>query len=275
MMAKPLDLFNFQDYRGYLSAWLEEARRKRTANLSRLAEKIGVHTSFLAHVLSGAKNLSFEQAAEVSDVCQHSPIEREYFFALLQIERAGTSKLKKYWQEKRNAILNERKNVRSRVGEHHELTDQERAIFYSSWMYVAIYTATAIEDGQTVDQIAGLFRLPTGKAREILDFLVQVRICDFDKGRYKMGRAVVFIPNSSPLVVKHHTNWRLKAMHRMDEREDAELFFTCPMSIAREDFPKIRELFTSAIEEALAICKDSKAEEVVNLNIDFFRGIRN
>ena len=76
-MAKSLDIFTFHDYRAYLSAWLEDARARRTSNLTRLAEQIGVHTSFLAHVLGGQKNLSFEQAAEVSEALQHTALERE------------------------------------------------------------------------------------------------------------------------------------------------------------------------------------------------------
>jgi hypothetical protein len=43
------------------------------------------------------------------------------------------------------------------------------------------------------------------------------------------------------------------------------------MSMAKKDFDKIRELMASAIQQSLKICKDSPAEEVVCLNIDFFR----
>lgn len=272
-MAKPLDIFSFKDYRAYLVGWLEEARAQKKSNLSRLAEAIGVHTSFLAHVLSGTKNLSFEQAAEVSEAFGHTDLEREYFFALLQIERAGSQKLKKYWQEKRADILKRREALRSRVGEHHELSYQDRAVYYSSWIYAAVFVSTDIEGGQTLEQVAARFRLSRAKASEILQFLVRTGICVLEGSRYKMGKAVVYLPNDSPLVVKHHTNWRIRAMQKMDNREATELFFTSPMSISVADFAKVREVFAKAIEEAMAICKDSKSEEVVNLNIDLFRSV--
>ncbi|MGZ3706002.1 MAG: DUF4423 domain-containing protein, partial [Bdellovibrionota bacterium] len=202
----------------------------------------------------------------------HSPHEREYFFALLQIERAGTAKLRKYWQEKRAAILKEREGVKSRVGEHHELTDEERAIFYSSWIYVAVFVATDIGGGQTLEQIAERFALPRQRAAEVLDFLVRTGVCLRMGSLYRMGKSVVYLTNESPLVVKHHTNWRLRALQKMDTREPTELFYTSPMSMARADVARVRELLAKAIEESLAICRDSKSEEVVNLNIDFFRG---
>lgn len=270
-MAKPLDLFAFQDYRAYLHAWLEAAREKKSSNLSRLAEAIGVHTSFLAHVLSGAKNLSFEQAAEVSEVLGHTALERELFFALLQLERAGTPKLRKYWQEKRQAVLKEREHVRSRVGEHKTLSAEDHAVFYSSWLYGAIYVATDIGGGQTLEQIAERFRLTRARAQEVLEFLCRTGVCTQKGGRYSMGPAVVYLTNDNPLVVKHHANWRLRALQRLDTREESELFYTSPMSMSKADAARVRELLAKAIEESLAICKDSKSEEVVTLNIDYFR----
>lgn len=269
-MDKSSDLFSFHDYREYLKAWLEQAREKKSSNLTRLAEALGVHTSFLAHVLAGNKNLSFEQATELSDYLGHTHLEREYFFAILQIERAGSSKLKKYWSEKRQSIIEDRQKLGSRVGVHHELSAEDRAIFYSSWLYVAIFVSTAIEDKQTLDQIAERFHLTREKTQNILTFLVQAGICEFVKDSYRMGKSVVYLTNDSPLVVKHHTNWRMRAIQKMDTREDEEIFFTSPMSMSRQDFSRVREIFSKAIQEAHAICKDSKAEEVVCLNIDLF-----
>lgn len=270
-MDKSLDIFGFSDYRIYLKGWLEEARGSGTSNLSRVAGAIGVHTSFLGHVLSGVKNLSFEHATELSEVLNHTTLEREYFFTLLQIERAGSQKLKKYWQEKQQAILKERTTVKSRVGKHSELSAEDRAIFYSSWIYVSVFVATAISEGQTLDQISELFGLTRGKADEILTFLTKTGICSREGTTYKMGSSVVFLANESPLVVKHHTNWRMKAIQKMDTREPSELFFTSPMSMSATDFEKIRKILSQSIESTLKICRDSPAEEVVCLNIDFFK----
>lgn len=272
-MSKHIDLFSFSDYRRYIREWLEQARTQKTSNLSRMALAISVHTSFLAHVLGGAKNLSQEQAAEMSEFLGHTHLEREYFFSLLQIERAGSVKLKKYWTERRHSILSEREKVRSRVGVHHELSEEDRAIFYSSWIYVAVYVATGIDDGQSLEQIADIFRLTREKAETILEFLVRTGVCERVGSIYKMGKSVVYLTNDSPLVVKHHTNWRLRAMQKMDTRESTELFFTSPMSMSKEDFARIREILAKSIESALAICKDSPAEEVVCLNIDLFRSV--
>ncbi|HEY8270608.1 MAG TPA: hypothetical protein VIG33_06935 [Pseudobdellovibrionaceae bacterium] len=43
------------------------------------------------------------------------------------------------------------------------------------------------------------------------------------------------------------------------------------MSISKKDFEVLREKFNLAIKEVVDIAKESAAEEIVCLNIDFFR----
>mgnify|MGYP003396198606 CR=1 FL=1 len=73
------------------------------------------------------------------------------------------------------------------------------------------------------------------------------------------------------LVVKHHTNWRMRAIQKMDTREASELFFTSPMSMSKADVARVREIFAKSIQETIDICRDSPAEELVCLNIDLFK----
>ena len=132
-----------------------------------------------------------------------------------------------------------------------------------------------INDGQSLDQLADHFALSRDKAQNIMTFLVKTGICELSGSIYKMGKSVVYLTNDSPLVVKHHTNWRMRAIQKMDSREEEEIFFTSPMSMSKTDFLKIRDLLSKSIQSALEICKDSDAEDVVCLNIDFFRSQAN
>ncbi len=270
-MDHGLDVFGFTDYRVYLRKQIEFLKHSGISNLSKIATAVGVHPSYLGHVMTGTKNLNFDQAKDLADVLKMTPLEQEYFFTLVHLDRAGTQKAKKYWLIKKEEILAERTKVKSRVGEHTELSDHDRAIFYSSWIYVAVFSATFIENGQTLDQVANRFQISRLKTEEILDFLVRTGICERNGAKYKPGTTFVYIGNDSPFVVKHHTNWRMKAIQKMDSRESQELFFSSPMSMSLEDFAQIREILAKGIQKSLEICKDSPAKEVVCLNIDLFR----
>jgi uncharacterized protein (TIGR02147 family) len=271
-MSKILNLFDYSDYREFVKNWLSEAKKAKTANLSDLAQCAQVHTTFMSQVLSGLKNLSLEQALAIAGKIGLSKLERNYFFCLIQLDRAGTPALREYWQDQKKIIETEKNKMSSRVGEHHELSDQERAIFYSSWIYVAIFVATSLNNGQSLSEISDYFQISREKTEEILNFLVKTGVCYFEDGFYKMGKTIIHVPDESPFVVKHHMNWRLKAMQKMDTRSKQDIFFTSPMSLSKADRKKVREIFAHAIQRTLEICKDSPAEEVICLNIDFFSG---
>lgn len=272
-MAKSLNIFDFSDYRRFLKGWVEAAKEAKTSNLSRLAEVAQVHPTFLSHVLAGTKELSLEQAALISTHIGLTKLEQEYFFVIIQLDRAGNQNLKKYWLDKKTEIESEKNKLSQRFEKHRQLTSEQRAIFYSSWIYAAIWSSTAIDNGQNLSQISTLFQLSREKTEDILSFLIQTGLCNEASEIYSLGETHVHVPNESPFVVKHHINWRIKAIQQMDNRDKAELFFTAPMSIAKKDFELIREKLNLAVKEVVDIAKVSSAEEVVCLNIDFFRAI--
>jgi len=271
MKAKQLNVFDFSDYRKYLKSWIQEARREKRSNLSRLAAQAKVHPTFFSQMLAGTKQLSLEQAAELSLVFAHTELERDYFFLLVQEDRAGNPALRGYWREKKAALLEEKNKLSRRFEPHHTLTDSQRALFYSSWIYLAAWVSTDIDGGQTLEQVAERFGLSRKKAQGILSFLLEIGACGEKGGRYSLQMSHIHVGNESPFVTKHHSNWRVKALERMDFRQPEELFFTAPLSLSRKDFLQIREKLNVLAAEVVALAKESRAEDVFCLNVDFFR----
>ena len=270
-MDKVPNVFEFSDYRLYVKSWLEYSKAMKGLNLTKLAEVIQVHPTFLSHVLGGTKDLSLEQAALISQHFAHTRLEQEFFFIILQLNRAGTPLLKGMLLKRKKEIEGEKNKLTSRFQKHKQLSDEQRAIFYSSWIYVAIWAATGIGQGQTLSSIATMFSITRTKAEELLSFLTQTGLCREKNDVFTPGEMHVHVPNESPFVVKHHTNWRIKAVQRMDNRDSSELFFSAPMSLGKREFEIIREKLNGVIKEVVDVVKDSEAEEVVCLNIDFFK----
>lgn len=270
-MSNSLNIFEFSDYRIFIKSWIEDAKAKKLSNLSRLAEVAQVHPTFLSHILTGNKEISLEQAVLIGDHIGLTKLERDYFFIIINLDRAGNQKLKLYWSEKKKEIEAEKNKLSQRFEKHRSLSVEQRAIFYSSWVYAAVWSSTGIDEGQTLQQVVERFDLSREKASEILSFLTQTGLCNLKNEIYSVGEIHVHVSNESPFVVKHHTNWRIRAIDKMDSRDSSELFFTAPMSIARKDFEVIREKLNMAIKEVVNVAKDSPAEEIVCLNIDFFK----
>lgn len=270
-MDKILNIFEFSDYRSYLNDWLTAAKSQKTFNLSRLAEVASVHPTFLSHILAGTKHLSLEQATLLSEHFGHTKLEQDYFIILINLDRAGNEPLRKYWLEKKSQIEFQKNKLGQRFEKHRELTQEQRAEFYSSWIYVAVWVATAVENKQSISQIAERFKISREQAETVLMFLAEAGMCVEKEGYFSMNESHVHVPNESFFVTKHHMNWRMKAIQKMDTRAESELFFTAPMSIAKKDFLLIREKVTRMIKEIVDTAKDSQAEDVVCLNIDFFK----
>jgi hypothetical protein len=89
-------------------------------------------------------------------------------------------------------------------------------------------------------------------------------------GIYKLGKENTFLDKSSPFLVKHHSNWRIKAIQRSEELTERELMFTVPLSVSKKDFALIREEIVKLISRIGGVVKESEAEELAVFQADFF-----
>lgn len=270
-MSKYTNIFDFSNYRLFVKSWLNLAKSNRSSNLTKLSAVIQVHPTYLSQVLNGSKDLSLEQAALMSRHFSLTKLEQEYFFILIQIDKAGSHILKEILIAKKIEIEREKNKLSKRFNEHKQLTDEHKAIFYSNWLYLAIWAATSLGSGKKIEEIMKMFSITADKANETLSFLVQVGICVENKGVFSPGDVHIHVTNESPFVVKHHTNWRMKSIQKMDFREDSELFFSGPMSISKKDFSLVREKLNIVIKEVVSVVSASNPEDLVCLNIDLFK----
>jgi hypothetical protein len=206
----------------------------------------------------------------LSDYLALGALETDYFILMIQIERAGTSKLKTYYREKLEALKKESLQVAKRIQQDRKMSDLERSIFYSSWLYTAIRLFSSVGEGQTVDTVVERFDIPRPRAVEVLRFLSETGLCMEEGGVYRIGAQRTHVEKGSPFLLKHHSNWRIRAIEHSEGLSDEELLFTAPFSVARKDFAKFREQLLEVIKSISDQVKNSPAEEVACLNIDMF-----
>jgi hypothetical protein len=80
-----------------------------------------------------------------------------------------------------------------------------------------------------------------------------------------------YVRASSPLVKRHHVNWRLKAIEHYEKLSDSELGFTAPLTISKKDFDIVREEILKFIQDLSKRVEKSDSEIVACLNIDWFK----
>lgn len=235
-----------------------------------LGEHLRVDPSAVSQVLAGDKDFTEEQAILLSQYVGLNEIESEYFMTLVKIERAGSVTLKKYYQKKRDDLKTASLDLKARVKQDRILTDTEKAVFYSSYLYSAVRLTSSLGDGTTAAEIAERFQLSRDKANGILKFLSETNLCREENGKFTVGTQHTHVEKGSPFLSRHHHNWRVKALEKTESISDKELQFTGPVSISREEFAVVREVLVEAINKSLERVKASDPTDVACLLIDWF-----
>jgi hypothetical protein len=150
-------------------------------------------------------------------------------------------------------------------------SEEEKSIFYSSPLYSAIhlYTSTG-KEGRTLEEIMERFELTRARAVELMRFLREANLVKEEAGRYKMGIQSTHVAQGSPHLLKHHANWRIKAIQTSESLTAKELMFTSQVSLSEKDFEGLREEMVKFIKSFIAQVEASPAEEIASLNLDWF-----
>jgi len=237
----------------------------------KIAETLRMHPTLVSQVFKGNKDLTREQALDLSNYLGLGELETDYLVTLVDFARSGTSELKGRMKKHIEKLRVQSLKLSARLPTETQLTEEARAIFYSNWYYSGVRLLTSIQAYQSVDRIAEYFGISKSKTGKILDFLLRNGLCVLDEGNIKMGPRQTHLEAESPLVQRHHTNWRLKAMQRYENLTESELCYSGPMSIAEKDFFKIREMISQLIQDATKIATTSREETLVCLNVDWFK----
>lgn len=264
-----ISVYSFQDYREFLNTWIDQQQVKGLQG--RLAQAMNISSTMISLILKGEKHLSMEQAAEASDFLGLKDKESEYWFLIVEYGRAGSQKLQQKLMHRIVELQNESRRISKRLKKDAELNDEQKAIFYSSWMYSGVRNLSALEQFHDVTSISQRLNIPISSVSQVVDFLVTHGLCKIQNDKLTYGPAYTHVASDSPFVMKHHQNWRVRGLQMMDLVEDKNLFYTCPMSLSKETAEEVRSMLVSFVQEVWKKVGPSPSEEVYCLNFDWFK----
>lgn len=268
-MLMNASIYDFRDYRLFLRSWLEHQPSRR-GQQAKLAQAAGISSTLMSLILKGDKHLTLEQAGELADFLTLNERETDYFFTLVSLGRAGSANLNNKLRAKVRALQEQSQKLSERIDKVSVLSDETKATFYSNWLYTAIMNLVAIEGLQTSAALAQYLNLPPDRLVPVVSFLREHGLIVLRNGRFQYGPANTHLGFDSPFVNRHHQNWRLRGFTAMENKKEADLFYTCPVSLSRDAFEEIRKLLPSVIEQVLKIVRPSPSEQPACLNMDWF-----
>jgi uncharacterized protein (TIGR02147 family) len=264
------NIFEFQSYQKYLESALT-AGDKAWGRKSALARRLGCQTSFVSQILAGHTHLSLEHALKVCEFFGHSDDEKSCFLLLLQHGRAGTQELRAYFEEQIDSLKRQRQHVTERLKVDEEITKDDQATYYSSWWYAAIHVATMLPQIKSREDIAELLGLPVQTVSAALDFLISRRLVEEKAGKYKPGKSRVHLGSRSPLISRHHANWRIKAVEVQERNHPKNLHYSGVLAISKKDGERIKSMILDMLQNTEKVIIPSKEERLFVLLVDFFK----
>ena len=266
-----MDIFAAADYKHFVKDWVTSQPKGGHGQYRRIAEYLGVGTVLVSQIFNGDRDLSSEQAYKLAKYLQLTPLETNYFILLVQIARAGTADFRKHVEEQAESVRKQARDLRNRMPQRAELSEEAKAVFYSRWIYSAIRLLSSVPGFQTVDAIAKHLELPRPIVAEAVEFLLANGLCILENDQIKMGPSWTHLAKDSPFVIPRQTGWRLKAIEEMEQHESDSLYFTSPVVLSSADFEVIRNQLLEVISKFRATVEPSPSETLACLNIDWFK----
>jgi uncharacterized protein (TIGR02147 family) len=263
-------IYEFQDYKIYLNHWVSKQPKAGHGEYRRIAKDLGVSTTMISQVFKSDKHLSLEMGAELCDYLNLSEDESEYLLLLLEFQKAGSYKLQQRLKKQILKRQDRAQKLENRLRKDADLSEENKAVFYSSWIYSAVRLLSDISTYNDSLEIAKRLNLDKNLVEKVIDFLLDQKLCTRQGGKLKMGPTSTHIGTSSLLLSKHHQNWRLQGFNKMILNDNNNLFFTGPLVLSKELADEIRMQLPNFIQETIAKVHSSKSEVVRCFNIDWY-----
>jgi uncharacterized protein (TIGR02147 family) len=266
------DIFDYDDYKKYLHGLFQSQPSQGHGFRSRLAEAAGCRVSYVSQVLNQDANFSLEQAENLNSLLEHNSEESDFFLLLVQYGRAGSHALRARLKEQILRFRQKRLVLKDRVDIKASLSVVDQMTYYSAWYYAAIHMLVMVPEYRTREAISRYLKLTLEKVSETLKFLTSVGLVKNEGGKYSPGVSRIFLGNDSPMITRHHTNWRMRAIDSLDRDLKNDLHLSTVLSLSHEDAIHLKEFLVKSIQKAREIAaSSSKDQEVQCLCVDLFK----
>lgn len=262
-----VSIFDFNSPVDYLIAALGAGQRGTKADLAR---RLDCHTSFISQVLSEKTALSVEHAMKVSEFFAHSNEERTFLVLLIHKSKAGSRDAKNFYQSQIDELRSRRQPIRDSILVTDELSDEQKGVYYSSWWHAAIHVLVAFGKLNSPEKIAKHLGLNINLVNQSLDFLVKNGLVVQSSVGFSIGKTRIHIGPTNPLVARHHSNWRLKAIEAQEKFNASNLHYSGIIGISLDDAQRIRTSILKLLQDSEQILSQSKEEQAYVMLIDFF-----
>ncbi len=266
-------VLDFTDYKKFLNYEVAHRAAGVRGIQLQMAKAMDCQPPYLNRVLKGEAHLSLEQAEKPARFLGLSKQDSFYFSLMVMHTRASTRELKEQLSEQIEHLRERQLNLKDKLKVADVLTLDDQVTYYSAWYFAVIHVLVGIPEFQNREAIRAALPLAPQKVNEAFEFLLQTGLIKEVRSHLNLGQSKLHLGKSSPLVAKHHSNWRMKAIASLDNPDGTDLHYSSVVAISKADSLRIHQILIEAIERVRAVVKDSKEEVAYSYCLDLFKAL--
>ncbi len=267
-MAKTI--FEYDDYKAFTIGRIDSSSKAGRGMRAKIADALGCQVAYVSHVLAGDRHFSLEQGEALGRFFELRSEEMEFLLDLIECNRAGTAALRKILFQRLERNRLKHLQLKRRVGFEVDVSEEDQATYYSSWHYQAIRMMLTIPEYRTQKLIAQKLRIPLDRVNEVLSFFLSRGFATEENGVYTSTSKKVHLGSDSPHISKLHSNWRTHTLQALNHIRPEDFHYSAAVTLAKEDFQKVREILVKAVLDSHNIIAPSKEERFCVMSIDFY-----
>jgi len=264
-------IFEYTDYRKFLSDWCEEQReRSKVFSFRNFARKGGISSSgFLKSVMDGSRNLTDDAIAKFVKAMDLDGEEASFFNDLVHFNQAETNAEKNHHYKR---MMSCRRFLDAHKLEHDSFD------YFSKWYYTAIREMIALPDFVEDHAWIAARLHPSVKEEEVkraIDTLISLGLAKRDEGgklRMSKPKLVTDDEISSVNITNFHRSMIRQAEESLSKFKAADRHVgSLTVAMKREKFDEIKKRLNEFRKELWALLEDTEgAEEVYQINFQMF-----
>ena len=267
---KQKDVFEFEGYKEFMASRVGP-RNGRQGIRGAIARALNCQPTYISQILYAKAHLSLEQAEKLTKFFGFTADESHFFLLLVQRERAGTKELSSYFGTQIERIRDKRLILTKRLGKQSALSSEDQSLYYSSWQFAAIHMATTIPRLQSIPALSSELQIPVPRVALICEKLAFMNLVEKKGEQVRALNSQIRIGNDSHNIIRHHANWRQRAIESLERESLTDLHYSAAVTLAKADVAKLKSRMLEFIGEFVAEIRESKEEQLCAIALDFFR----
>ncbi len=269
---KHTDIFQYNDYRQYLSDYYANKKLKNSSYSHRVfANQAGLSSpSHLLMIIKGERNLSLKTIPKFAEGLNLSAKEKRFFELLVLYNQAEDLQTKA-------GYFGEIMSIKAKLAGLHKL-EKERFSFLSKWYAVAIYVLIDLknfnpEPAVIAKRLGGKVSVP--QIKETLETLLNLNLIVTDPAKgFKQAQGAVTVADDtkSMAVFEYHQSMIRLAAEALRRHTNSEREINgATIAIPKSKLPEIKEKIRAFRKEINQLASSyENPEDVFQLNIQLF-----